>query len=651
MRACITILLLLTAGAVRGPAQGVADHGCSTKGTFLARTGGPASTGDPGIDVTHYRLDLRLVPAGAMLHGVVRVTARVVADSLATVTLDLASPMALDSIRMGADRTPFTRYPGSFVIHLPRTLRRGDVLSADIFYHGTPDPTGFGSFRFASRPEGPWIWSLSQPYGARDWWPCKDHPLDKADSTDIFITCPNGLKAGSNGSLVATTDNGDGTTTFHWSGRYPIATYLVSITVGPFVEFSNWFHYGPSDSMEVLNYVLSSSLPEAGQQLPKTVGMLEIFSRLYGPYPFLKEKYGHCQFGRGGAMEHQTMTSTTTFDEDVLAHELAHQWFGDLITCRTWQDLWLNEGFATYSESLHREQRYGTAEYRRLIRARMIQALAANGSLFVTDTTTVGNLFAVSRVYAKGASVLHMLRRVMGDSLFFRAIRAYADEPHLRYATASTADFQAVCESVYGRSLGFFFTQWIYGEKFPRYTLHWSAHVNGTTFRVDARLDQETRTSTPLFFTMPVEIRFSSDNADTTVTLWNDRQSHAFTVDLPFRPVRAEVDPDMWILREVLDPAPPLPAELALAQNYPNPFNAGTAITVAVPQRTPLDLAVHSVLGARVATIFRGTADPGIQTYTWDARDDRGLSVAAGVYFYRIVAGARTITRSMILIR
>ena len=159
--------------------------------------------------------------------------------------------------------------------------------------------------------EGPWIWSLSEPYGARDWWPCKDHQLDKADSADIIVTCPNGLKVGSNGLLRSTTDNGNGTTTFFWAERYPIATYLISVAIGPFATFSNWYRYSPSDSMEVLNYVLPSHLSLALGSLPKAVQMLEIFSRIYGPYPFLKEKYGHSEFGRGGAMEHQTMTPTS----------------------------------------------------------------------------------------------------------------------------------------------------------------------------------------------------------------------------------------------------------------------------------------------------------------------------------------------------
>jgi hypothetical protein len=410
--------------------------------------------------------------------------------------------------------------------------------------------------------------------------------------------------------------------------------------------------------MEVLNYVLPHHLELAQATLPKTVDMLEIFSRLYGPYPFLNEKYGHSEFGRGGAMEHQTMTSTTTFDEDVIAHELAHQWFGDLITCRTWQDLWLNEGFATYSESLYREARYGVDQYRALIRSRMNDALNARGSLFVQDTSSVPNLFARSRVYSKGASVLHMLRHVMGDTLFFKAIRAYAGDPRFRYGTANTSDFQSVCESFYGKPLGFFFTQWVYGESFPRYTLRWSAQAEGTNFLIDAILDQETGTTNPSAFVMPVDLRFSSAGEETTMVVWHSQTREQFTFSLPFRPERADVDPGEWILREVVEPGPVLPTTAGLAQNFPNPFNSGTSIRIQIPHRAHVSLSVHNILGQRIATLVDGIVDPGTHEYLWipgAAMQTHGTipgrPVASGVYYCRLSSNGTFLTRSMLFIR
>ncbi|MCC6395673.1 MAG: peptidase M1 [Bacteroidetes bacterium] len=634
------------------------EEGCSTAGRFSSSRNASASIGDPGIDVSYYRLDLHVDHVNGTLRGDVRVAASVVADTLHAVTLDLSASMTVDSVRLGQTRPVFVRLPTGFTVQLPTPHTRGEHLTLDIAYHGAPASTGFGSFVFSSALEGPWVWSLSQPYGARDWWPCKDHPLDKADSVDILVTCASGLKVGSNGRLVSVRDNGDGTTTHTWTERYPIATYLVSVAIAPYAEFSNWFKYGPQDSMEVLNYVLPHHLELAQSTLPRTVDMLEVFSRLYGPYPFLNEKYGHSEFGRGGAMEHQTMTSTTTFDEDVIAHELAHQWFGDLITCRTWQDLWLNEGFATYSESLYREARYGGDQYRALIRNRMHDAMNARGSLFVQDTSSVPELFARSRVYSKGASVLHMLRHVMGDTLFFKAIRAYAGDPRFRYGTASTSDFQSVCESYYGRSLGFFFTQWVYGENYPRYTLRWTAQTEGTSFLIDAMLEQETGTTNPSAFVMPVDLRFSAAGQETTVVVWNSQNPEQFTVPLPFRPERAEVDPDQWILREVIDPGPVLPTTAALAQNFPNPFNNGTSIRIQIPHRTHVTLSVHNVLGQRIETLVDGVVDPGTHEYQWTpgvALQDPGTvpdrPVASGVYYCRLATDGAFLTRSMIFIR
>jgi Aminopeptidase N len=238
---------------------------------------------------------------------------------------------------------------------------------------------------------------------------------------------------GSNGSLVEVRDNGNGTLTYHWAERYPIATYLVSLAVADYVVLTDWFHYSPTDSMVILNYVLPTSLVSAIQPLGFVPSMLQFFSDRYGLYPFIREKYGHAQFGWGGAMEHQTMTSTSNFTESTLAHELAHHWFGDMITCANWPSLWLNEGFATYSEALWQEWRHGEAVYRADMRDMMPNAKVATGTLYVQDTSTVAKLFAFDRVYAKGAWVLQMLRHVLGDSTFFRTMRAYANDPRFRF--------------------------------------------------------------------------------------------------------------------------------------------------------------------------------------------------------------------------
>jgi aminopeptidase N len=644
------VLLFLTVPFSAAP--GADDEtGCSSRSRFSAIASPAASAGSGDLDVLYYRLDIRVSISSTSLTGSVLVRARAVAGGVNTMSLDLAEPMVVDSVRSAGIRLPVTRYPSSFTTQLTRSYDEGETVETEVYYHGSPEPSGFGSFVFGAHTGGPWIWSLSQPYGARDWWPCKDHPLDKADSADIRITVPAQLTVGSNGVLRAVRQNPDGTTTYDWAERYPIATYLISVAIAEFSVFSNWYRYSPTDSLQILNYVLPQHFASAQQQLPRTVDMLRIFSGLYGPYPFLKEKYGHCEFGRGGAMEHQTMTSTTTFEEDVIAHELAHQWFGDMITCATWQDLWLNEGFATYSESLYREAQYGPSEYRRLIRARMTSALTASGTLFVQDTSSVANLFAANRVYAKGASVLHMLRHVLGEVVFFRALQNYAADTRLRYRTASTSDFQSVCEAASGRSLAWFFNEWVYGEKYPRYETRWTAVVEQARFRIQLTIHQETRTSNPAFFTMPVDIRLSAGLLDTSLVLFQVANDQEFSFTTSFRPERVDVDPGQWILRELVEPNPELPSVAQLEQNYPNPFNAGTTIIFHLPQRSATTLTVHNTIGQTVATLIQEVREPGSHTILWAGTDDRGRPLASGMYYARLSAGSSIVTRPLLYLK
>ncbi|MEK9137218.1 MAG: M1 family aminopeptidase, partial [Bacteroidota bacterium] len=298
---------------------------------------------DSNINITYYKLDLTITSSPNYLRGIVTVKALSTVNGLSSITLDLMNALTVDSVKMAGARVQFVQHPTTVSIELNRSYGYGEMVVLDVYYRGVPVSTGFGSFEFGSHAGTPWVWTLSEPYGAKDWWPCKDTPLDKADSVDIWVTCNASFKVGSNGKLVAVIDNGNGTKTHRWAERYPISTYLVSIALTNYAEFSNWFRYSPTDSMQVLNYVLPEHLATALDSLPKTVEVLGIFSNLFGLYPFINEKYGHAEFGRGGAMEHQTMTSTVAFTEYLIVHELAHQWFGDLITCANWPNIWLNE--------------------------------------------------------------------------------------------------------------------------------------------------------------------------------------------------------------------------------------------------------------------------------------------------------------------
>ncbi len=650
-RLCIAFLLLLATTAhsqgkdAETPAN---DYLRYEQDQFTKSTAGEnvRSVGSPWLDVTFYALNLRIIPSDPAVSGSVLIRGICHQDNPQFLILDLTNSMVVDSAKIDGVRSVATQQAASFTLSIDSTYHDNDQISALIYYHGTPSSSGLGSFVITSHGNEPWIWSLSEPYGARDWWPCKDVPSDKADSVDITITTDSAFKVGSNGILASIVSHPDGTTTWFWKERYPIATYLVSVAITNFAQFSNWFHYSPVDSLQVLNFVLPESLAAAQRALPRVIDGLGIFSGLFGLYPFIKEKYGHAEFG-GLAMEHQTMTSTPSFDEETIIHELSHQWFGDMITCRSWQHLWLNEGFATYCQALFHERNDGTSAYRNFIAAQLDRAKAAVGSVYVSDTSNVRSLFNGARVYSKGAVVLHMLRHILGDTVFFHSLYNYANDLRLKYSTAVTEDFRSVCEQTSHSDLGYFFNEWIYGENYPHYVFSWSLRDSAGSYLVKLRLQQTTGTTSPSLFTMPIDIRFTDTVWDSTVTIFNDSENQTYSFTLPHPVTSVQLDPENWIMKDAIELTTPLlPTTFTLFQNYPNPFNSGTAIKVAVPHHTHLRIDIFNTLGVKVTTLFDGVLSPGIYTKHWNPLDS-----PTGIYYYRLTSGGTSDTRRMILVK
>jgi aminopeptidase N len=594
------------------------------------------------FDVSYYNLNLSINTNPQYISGIVTIVGICGQNPDTMLVLDLMNSLHIDSIKVNGAGSTFRQETSWFLIDLGYLFSLGDKLTVEIFYGGIPGSSGFGSFAFDSHSGIPWVWSLSEPYGARDWWPCKDHPSDKADSADIIVTCDSVFKVGSNGKLISVQDNGDGTKTHHWQERYPIATYLISVAITNYEQFSNWFYYTPADSMEVLNYVLPEHLTAAIENLPLTIGMLKIFSDMYGLYPFINEKYGHSDFKRGGAMEHQTMTSTTTYSETVIAHELAHQWFGDMITCKTWPDLWLNEGFAQYSTALYLEKKYSESAYWNYMRNQLSNARLAVGSVYVNDTAVVRDLFDGRLVYSKGASVLHMLRHVLGDTVFFNSMYEYANHSSLKYGNAETKDFRSVCENVSGKDLGYFFDEWVYGENFPHYTFSWKIDQAQNDNVVSVSIAQPAGRINPAFFTMPIDIKLIGKGWDTTVTVFNNSLEQIFYIPVSHAITEVQFDPGEWILRNILEEIYPA---FSLSQNYPNPFEVSTRIDYCVPSRTRVKLVVYNILGQAVVTLCDEVKTMGNYTAFWNA-----AGLPAGVYFYRLQTSNKQVTGKMVLI-
>ncbi|UCH11382.1 MAG: M1 family metallopeptidase, partial [Fidelibacterota bacterium] len=308
-------------------------------------------------DVIHYRIELDIDTTAKAVSGTVTMTGKARVNDLASVVVDLAGNMSVDAV--GGDAAGSTHTDNLLTVDLSQPVAAGDPFSISTTYHGQPEQSGFGAFGFDYHGDEMIIWSLSEPYGARAWWPCKDVPNDKADSVDIIVTVPQGLIVASNGTLVSNVSNDDGTRTFHWQERYPITTYLVSVAISNYATYSEWFHHAPGDSMEVQYYIYPEDLEQAQAEFTETVDMLDYFHEIFGEYPFLSEKYGIAQFNWGGGMEHQTITSQGSFSLYLTVHELAHMWWGDKITNANWHEIWLNEGFASYAEALYFEHTRG----------------------------------------------------------------------------------------------------------------------------------------------------------------------------------------------------------------------------------------------------------------------------------------------------
>ncbi|AQG80352.1 M1 family aminopeptidase [Spirosoma montaniterrae] len=568
-----------------------------------------AYPGDAAIDITYYGLDLRLTHTPNYLRGAATIRFKNTSASLSSFYFDCNPQLTVDSVVNAGRRLAFVRGTDRVTITPTQPLSSGQTLAVTIYYQGNPaSQSGFGSFAFSTHgpTNTPVIWSLSEPYGASDWFPCKDTPADKADSSAVSITADKQFVSVSNGVLLGTADNPDGTRTYRWRNSYPIAQYLISIAMTNYERYDTPFTYD-GQTMPVVHYIYPETLPNIRPNLDRTTDMLRVFSNLFGPYPFLREKYGHAQFGWGGGMEHQTISSMGGWTTGLIAHELAHQWFGNKITCRDWQSIWLNEGFASYAEALYPEAVSGPAAYSATMNSFLNSARNARGTLYVQDITSVNSIFNSNRTYAKGTTVLHMLRWVLGDNLFFQTLRAYAASPTVAYGTAVTEDFQAIAQQVSSRNLDYFFKQWIFGEGYPTYRATVSPGASAST--VSVRLEQRNTIATnPASFTMPVQLRIQSAAGDTTVTVLNDLADQTFVVPTRGPVTGVVVDPNNRILKATDPTVLPgvvtaIPEPLSASLNaYPNPAAETLTVEFTTSSAGPITLSLSNVLGQRVLT-------------------------------------------------
>jgi aminopeptidase N len=511
----------------------------AARGELLGR----ATANQAVYDARFYDLDLTVNPSTSTITGSVLTRATVVSGPLTTLDLDLDNLMTVSGVTSGGVAATFSHLNDVLTVNLDRSYATGELVDVRVNYSG--NPASGGAFGWDTYNGQSLVWTLSEPYGGRTWWPSKDWSDDKADSVHVRVVAPTGYITASNGKLVESTDNG-ANSIYRWRERYPIATYLVSITSYPYAVYSDWYHPTPSDSMEIKFFNFPDHVGQVQEVQAKVKTMIGAYAGIFGEYPFLDEKYGHAEFLWGGGMEHQTCTSLGYFGESVVAHELAHQWWGDMVTCADFHHVWLNEGFATYGEALWVEHNSGIGGYHQDIN---FNAYYGPGTIYVPNLNDWNRIFDGSLSYNKASWVLHMLRHVLGDDDFFASLRAYYDQ--YKYSVATTENFRDVCEAVSGQDLDYFFQEWIYGEYYPSYKYTYTVTPAGGGYDVALNLLQ---TQSWQIFRMPVDVTIQTATTTQTFVVDNSLASQDYQFHVDEAPTNVSIDKDGWILKQVQAP-------------------------------------------------------------------------------------------------
>jgi aminopeptidase N len=577
---CLLFPLLLKAQQ----SQNIVDFYQAEMMRYKAQTEQPAHlTNDTLIDIHFYQLHLNPAIDSAYLEASATIGMKSKAEGLQSFLLDLHQSLFVDSI-IGA--SGFEQRNDSLIIFLVEPASYDELLSFTIYYSGLLELAGgIKGMRYETH-KGliPVIATLSTPYLAHYWYPCKDGPADKADSVYVDITLPNIAYDGypligvSNGILEETTTT-DTSNTFHWRHRHAIVPYYVMMAVSNFVHLGH--QYCNSDACFPLDYYVfaaDSTSAEAGTaDIPEAMAL---FETLFGPYPYADEKYGMTQLGYYGAIENQTNTIINNMSPAwfmISVHELAHMWFGCRLSCVSWHHGWLNEGFATYAEALWKEHKEGLEAYRAHM---MSKAWYQGGTVYLEDVDDPFGIF-LPIIYNKGAWVLHMLRYVLGDEVFFAALRNYNSA--FPEGQVSTSQFRAYFETATNFGLETFIDQWVYDAYYPIY--YYNFEQSGEIFGIQIYQAQG-ETGKRELFEMPLEILLEfEDGTDSIVKVQNNLQNQHFEFTLSHTVISILPDPNQWVLHGAMY-VPELPVgfmkkeEEAVFSIYPNPASSRVFIAI-----------------------------------------------------------------------
>lgn len=631
---CLILLLLIASFTPPDPAERIS---ILQSGHHLRR---PGISSDQPVDFLTYSLDITVNPDSCSISGSVTMTASPLED-IDTIFIDLADTLTTEAIYVDGAIRSFIHDNDRIVIPGNPIFTMGDTLTLEVRYRGVPVAEGFGSFICNPRGEVPQFWTLSQTDYARTWWPCHDTPSDKAMVT-VHISVPytpEECRVVSNGICIGMYEE-DGYTTYTWKEQYPIAPYLVSLAGTNYSAYTDSVQSISGEHIPVEYYIYPENEAEALEDLSVTPAMITAFEKRYGSYPFQGEKYATALVARSGAMEHQTATSYGDvhirgdhYFDWIIAHELAHQWWGDWVTCDSWDHIWLNEGLASFSEAVWVEDVWGPEAYKEYMRSQ--DYLLTSGNEFPGTVLYPEYEFSIT-VYDKGAWIVHMLRQMTGDEVFFRSLNEYGSS--FAYSTARTPDLVSVFESQTGTDLQWFFDQWLLREGRPHLALSWE---RTRTFVGDSIRLQIDQIQNDLPYRFPLDLLFSGVTEDSLISVEVISAREEYDVFMPFQVTTWTIDPDSRVLLTVDDgPGDPnaIHPMFVVYPPFPNPFEYDIHFGLDLPEPDVISLKICNMAGYEVWNSGRIQMNAGSSEITWSGNRISGIA-PSGAYLAILKTG------------
>ncbi|WP_213278589.1 M1 family aminopeptidase [Chryseobacterium indologenes] len=560
-------------------------------------------------DLQYQRMDVTLNPASNNISGSVTSHFKPT-QSMGSIYFDLTTSLTVSQVKYHGNNLVFQQLPSNEVkIDFQTPIAANTLDSLTIHYSGMP-PSANGAFTTATQGGVPVLSTLNEPYGAQDWFPTKQSLNDKIERFDFKITTPSNYSVAANGKLMSETFPTGSTKLTFWRTMYPTPAYLIALSITNFVKLTDTIGNPP---FPFVNYIYPSTNSNATSiaNINWTKQVMDTFETYFGSYPFRNEKYGHMEFMYGGGMEHQTMSSMGGWSKQLIAHELTHQWFGDKVTCGAWNDIWLNEGFATFGEHVANEKLLMTnTEFLNYLQGQSNYITASTtGTVYVPDSglSSINRIFDSRLSYSKGGYVLRMLKWILGDAAFYQALKDYHARPNLAYSYARTADFNASLLQSTGTDFTGFFNDWVYGEGYPTYTIKWMQGGNQALFKVS----QTQSSSAVSFFEMPLPIKVTGTSGQTAYLVLNNtsnNQSFLESVTFPIASVQFNYEYQILEKNSTVTQDNTLSVSSVEKESfglYPNP--AKNEINLKGINRAA-DFTIHAVDGKLVV---KGTYQPG----------------------------------------